>query len=134
MTELFEKLKTWSGVSKTFSPNLTVLHLQKIYKNWLLTAIWLLLSLNKLTKLVTHRSIWYSINLIFIKTLISSKKRVSLHNHNFGSTLDVLPYRSSRPEVFYKKVFLEISQHLQENTCARLSFLIRLQPSSLLLY
>ena len=28
--------------------------------------------------------------------------------------------RSSRPEVFYKKVFLKISQNLQENTCARI--------------
>ena len=28
-----------------------------------------------------------------------------------------------------KKVFLEISQNLQENTCARVSFLIKLQAS-----
>ena len=33
--------------------------------------------------------------------------------------------RSSRPEVFCKKVFLEISQNSQENTCARVSFLKR---------
>ena len=26
-----------------------------------------------------------------------------------------------------KKVFLKIAQHLQENTCARVSFLIKLQ-------
>ena len=32
------------------------------------------------------------------------------------------------PEVFYvKKVFLEISQNSQENTCARVCFLIKLQ-------
>ena len=35
--------------------------------------------------------------------------------------------RSSRPEVFCKKVFLGISQNSQENTCARVSFLIKLQ-------
>ena len=36
------------------------------------------------------------------------------------------------PEVFYKKkVFLEISQNSQENTCARFSFLIKLQASGL---
>ena len=29
--------------------------------------------------------------------------------------------------VLYKKVFLEISQYSQENTCARASFLIKLQ-------
>ena len=31
-----------------------------------------------------------------------------------------------------KKVFLEISQSLQENTCARISFLIKLKPATLL--
>ena len=36
-------------------------------------------------------------------------------------------FRSSRPEVFVKKVFLKISQNLQENTCTRASFLIKLQ-------
>ena len=35
--------------------------------------------------------------------------------------------RSSRPDAFCEKVFLEISQNLQENTCARVSFLIKLQ-------
>ena len=30
-----------------------------------------------------------------------------------------------------KKVFLEISQHSQESTCARVSFLIKLQASGL---
>ena len=34
---------------------------------------------------------------------------------------------SSHPEVFCKKVFLEISQNSQENKCARGSFLIMLQ-------
>ena len=33
-----------------------------------------------------------------------------------------------------KKVFLEISQNAQENTCARVSFLVKLQPSGLQLY
>ena len=42
--------------------------------------------------------------------------------------------RSSRPEVFCKKVFLEISQNSQENTRARVSFLINLQDSGLQLY
>ena len=35
-------------------------------------------------------------------------------------------YRRSRPEVFFKKMFLEISQNSQESTCARASFLIKL--------
>ena len=33
--------------------------------------------------------------------------------------------------VLYKMVLLEISQNSQENTCARASFLIKLQASSL---
>ena len=33
------------------------------------------------------------------------------------------------PVVFSKKVFLEISQNSQEKTCARVSFLIKLQVS-----
>ena len=32
-------------------------------------------------------------------------------------------------EVFYQKVFLKISQNSQENTCARVCFLIELQAS-----
>ena len=38
--------------------------------------------------------------------------------------------RSSRPEVFFKKVLLKFSQNSQENTCARVSFLIKLQASA----
>ena len=35
---------------------------------------------------------------------------------------------------FVKKVFLEISQNSQENTCSRVSFLIKLQAKGLELY
>ena len=44
----------------------------------------------------------------------------------------VYSYRSSRSEVFCKKVFLEISQNLQENTCARVSFSIKLHCENFL--
>ena len=45
-------------------------------------------------------------------------------------------YPQKRPtEVFYeKKVFLEMSQNSQENTCAIVSFLTKLQASGLQLY
>ena len=44
----------------------------------------------------------------------------------------LIPIRNSRPEVFCKQgVFLEISQNSQENTCAIVSFLIKLQTSGL---
>ena len=35
--------------------------------------------------------------------------------------------RSSRPEVFCETLFLNVSQNSQENTCVRVSFLIKLQ-------
>ena len=37
--------------------------------------------------------------------------------------------RNSHPEVFCKKVLLKILQYSQENTCVRVSFLIKLQPA-----
>ena len=37
-------------------------------------------------------------------------------------------------DVLWEKVFLEISQKSQENTCARISFLIKLQVLGLQLY
>ena len=40
-------------------------------------------------------------------------------------------FRSSRQNAFCKKVFLEISQNKQENTCARVSFLIKFQALGL---
>ena len=52
---------------------------------------------------------------------------------NLEKTCSINPFyainllRSSHPEVFYKKVFLEISQNSQKNTCARVFFLIKLQ-------
>ena len=39
----------------------------------------------------------------------------------------VATFRNSSPEVSLKKLFLEISQNSQENTCARVSFLTKLQ-------
>ena len=42
--------------------------------------------------------------------------------------------RSSHQRCSVKKVFLEISQNSQENTCAKVSFFIKLQASGLQLY
>ena len=38
------------------------------------------------------------------------------------------------PEVFWKKLFLEILQKSQEDTCARVSFLTKLQALGLQFY
>ena len=57
--------------------------------------------------------------IISSQNLTNSKKRQPLKNSQ---------KTGSHPEVFSKKVFLEILQNSQENTCARVSFLIKLQP------
>ena len=45
-----------------------------------------------------------------------------------------IPFKSSHQSVLWKKVFLEISQNSQKNTCARDSFLIKPQAWGLQLY
>ena len=56
-----------------------------------------------------------------------SFKTIMLVNLRESIIRKLLTSRSSPPGVFCKKVLLEISQNLQENTCARISFLIKLQ-------
>ena len=48
----------------------------------------------------------------------------------FAEYLPFLEYRSSHQRCSIKKVFLKILQNSQENTCARVSFLIKLQPQT----
>ena len=62
-----------------------------------------------------------------IKQLSLSKKRKKFLTH-------ILECRSTHPEVFCEKVFLEISQNSQRNTCARVSFFIKLKAWGLQLY
>ena len=48
----------------------------------------------------------------------------------FGSRMhlcNIVSNRSSRLDVFVEKVFLKILQNSQENTCTKVSFLIKLQ-------
>ena len=58
----------------------------------------------------------------------SSTRRKGIFSRN------ILIFRSSHRRCSVKKVFLEISQNSQENTCARVTFLIKLQVSGLQLY
>ena len=53
---------------------------------------------------------------------------------NVVSTLCTINKKAVTQRCSVKKVFLEISQNSQENTCARASFLIKLQASGLQLY
>ena len=48
----------------------------------------------------------------------------------FSCLIDESYYRSSNRRCFERKVFLAISQNSQEYTCARVSFLIKLQASA----
>ena len=43
-------------------------------------------------------------------------------------------FQKQPPGVFFKKLFLEISQNSQQNTCAKVSSLIKLQAWGLQLY
>ena len=58
------------------------------------------------------------------------KMRLIIVNNSFYISLQ----KQSCGGVLYKKAFLEISQNSQENTCARVSFLVKLQASSLQFY
>ena len=49
-----------------------------------------------------------------------------------SQSLKAIKHRSICPELFCKKGVLEISQNSEENTCARASFLIKLQASGLI--
>ena len=67
----------------------------------------------------------------FYLVTVIGKLKVGHKLPNFGFVTNI---RSSRPEVFCKKVLLEILQKSQENTCARVYFLIKLQALGLQLY
>ena len=53
------------------------------------------------------------------------------HNIFKGNSSEV---QKQPPEVLYEKRFLETSQNSRENTCARVSLLIKLQAWGLQLY
>ena len=68
-------------------------------------------------------------NILMVNHFGSLKKTYDLSNHWLTRIL----YETSEPvtqKCSVKKVFFEISQNSQENTCARVSFLINLQASA----
>ena len=69
--------------------------------------------------------------MIYIKSILSSVTTFSyLSNWNHEIRL----CRSSHRRCSTKKVFLQISQNLQENTCAKVSFLIKLHAWGVFLW
>ena len=90
------------------------------------------------------RFIVFTILWTFKNFVIRPEALVLYHNikkfanlwHLWGSVYEakLIMYRSSHPEVFCKKVFLENLQNSQKNTYARVSFIIKLQSSTLYLY
>ena len=92
---------------------------------------------------ICHRGIfvffWYLLVQIKVhKEHIRTKRETLMRIQNLAKYLRWSFLRKclqhQPPEVFCKKVFLEISQDSQENTCAGASFLIKLQarPATLL--
>ena len=103
--------------------------------------------LNNFQNIRNCGSVHNTVNAKKIKKLIKTKKMKYVLNHKTYSMKPQLTYftlqfiffsmiriyyQKQPPEVFYeKKVFLEISQNSQENTCSTASFLIKLQVSDL---
>ena len=75
---------------------------------------------NRLTalKLCLYLEYYYPHSLLSLPPLMGSSK-IQIKN--------VVIYRSSRPDIFCKKVFLKILQNSLEKACARDSFLIKSQ-------
>ena len=61
----------------------------------------------------------FQINILLFVSLISTSKKTQSH-----IPIEEAYTRKQPPEMFCKKVFLEISQNSQENTSARVSFLV----------
>ena len=53
--------------------------------------------------------------------------KLQLHSHLRLCQASIVEPEAATRGVLWKNVFLEISQNSQENTCARVSFLIKLQ-------
>ena len=84
---------------------------------------------------IRNRS-YYSMDLIelyklkkktFFKMRLPAKIHITSTLNSQDREITVTKHRSIRPEVFGKKGVLRISQNSQENICARVSFLIKLQ-------
>ena len=68
--------------------------------------------------------------LAWIRFLRAEKTRAVVYS-NYLEKNENKMNRNSRPEVFCKKMFLEISQNSQESTCTRAYFLKKLQARGL---
>ena len=62
-----------------------------------------------------------------ILSFSKATRNIAVHGFRLMPVTEAVVQRCS-----VKKVFLEISQGLQENTCARISFLTKLKPATLL--
>ena len=76
-------------------------------------------------------------NIAFLESILK-EVRILRYLNNTSAVLiskfqnKAILYTQKQPlEVFCKKVFFKISQNSQENTCAKVSFLIKLQASAL---
>ena len=118
-----------------------------LYNNWIQFILWFsCLDTKHLISLWLHLLQkmyplgWYSFHSHFSNTgLLKDSKSLKLFVKYLQlyrkSSATPQFFQKQPPEVFYrKKVFLKFLQKSQENTCARVSFLIKLQASGLQLY
>ena len=92
----------------------------------------------KFTSSISLKNVPRSTSLNFNSSGVNFKPSMSL-NHLCKMLLDISFQSSTKTDAvsrscFVKKGFLKISQNWQENTCARVSFLIKLQAWGLKLY
>ena len=67
------------------------------------------------------------INLVCLHIIIWSIRNQKFQNFKDVGSFIMLLTEAATEGVLWKKMFLEILQNSQENTCARASFLIKLQ-------
>ena len=120
---LFTKLQRTIAVCEIHSNSkeLPYLHRQNKYFN-----------LNNICHIKSKLFLWAKLlqDLLLVKDLISVTAASRSYFAQFLSFNETWTYRSSRLEIFCKKGVLEILQNSQENTCVRVSFLIKLNTSA----
>ena len=92
--------------------------LLRIYRGELISDFFIFLNLFIILNFAMEE--WFSCNMFF--------EGLSFFFISYKYDIFVIKkFKSSRPDVFCKKVFSEILQNSQENTCTRVSFLTSLQ-------
>ena len=132
---MIENLSKRDDVGRRFWGNLVILPEKSIFNqgNWVSLHLGVWVALQSLQRGLGDEPREYFAKQCLLDANNLHFQSFECSNWGYGYILMYLPilYISCCPVVFCKKVFLETSQNSQEKTCARVSFLIRLQASGL---